>query len=60
MFKPMLKSEFARDFYGVTVETLRQWIKRNPELVKKLEEVGYNKYNKLLKPKVMEILQEYL
>jgi len=56
----MLKSEFARDFYGVTVETLRQWIKRNPELVKKLEEVGYNKYNKLLKPKVMEILQEYL
>ncbi len=56
----MLKSEFARDFYGITVETLRQWINSNPELVKKLKEVGYNKHTKLLKPKVMELLQEYL
>ena len=60
MLKPMLKSEFARDFYGITVETLRQWINSNPELVKKLKEVGYNKHTKLLKPKVMELLQEYL
>ena len=56
----MLKSKFAESFYGVTVETLRQWINQNPELKKKLKEIGYNKNSKLLKPKEMEILQEYL
>ena len=55
----MLKSVFAKKFYDVTAETLRLWINANPELMEKLDKVGYKKRSKLLKPKEIELIRQY-
>ena len=59
MVKSMYKYEFAEQFYSISSETLRLWINENPELLEKLEELGYKKRSKLLKPKEISLIREY-
>ena len=59
MVKSMFKTDFAEQFYGVSAETLRRWIKSKTQLVEKLEETGYNKHSKMLKPKEILLIREY-
>jgi len=55
----MLKSKFAKQFYDVSAETLRLWLNDNPELMKKLVEIGYKKRSKLLRPKEIELIRRH-
>ena len=55
----MFKSEFAREFYGISSETLRRWVKGNSKLMNELEAIGYNNNSKLLKPRDIALLRKY-
>ena len=55
----MFKSEFALSYYGITSETLRQWINKNKNLLKELKLAGYNKHSKILNPKEIELIKKY-
>lgn len=55
----MFKTDFAEQFYGVSAETLRRWIKSKPQLVEKLERIGNNKHSKMLKPREILLIREY-
>jgi len=59
MVKSLLKSEFATEFYNISTETLRRWIKSNPKLVSELKEINYNNNSKLLKPKEIALMRKY-
>ena len=52
--KSMLKSELAREA-GVSVRTLNNWCKPHQ---KKLVQMGYKPYMKMLPPKIVEFLVE--
>ncbi len=55
----MLKSEFAKEFYGISTETLRRWTKGNSKLMSELDAIGYNNHSKLLKPRDIALLRKY-
>jgi len=59
MVKSMLKSEFAREFYNISPETLRRWIKGNSKLMIELKAIGYNNRSKLLKPSDIALIRKY-
>ena len=57
--KAMSKTELAEQ-YGVHPATLRRWIVGNPQLMEKLNEIGYIKHRNLLTAKEISIIMEYL
>ena len=59
MVKSLLKSEFATEFYNISTETLRRWIKNNPKLVSELKEINYNNNSKLLTPREIALMRKY-
>ncbi len=59
MVTSMLKSQFAKEFYNVSIETLRRWMNGNPKLMSELEALGYNKRSKILKPNEIAVLRKY-
>ena len=59
MVKTMLKSEFSKEFYNISTETLRRWIKSNSKLMSELEEINYNYNSKLLTPREIALLRKY-
>ncbi len=55
----MTKGELAKK-YNVSVKTLVNWIYKNSELYKILKSYGYNETDKVLTPKQIEFVYEYL
>ena len=62
-FRPVLYFMFKKDLakkYGVTARTLRNWIIRNTPLYDTLLYYGYSPYDKVLTPKQMEVIFDYV
>ncbi|RLD59899.1 MAG: hypothetical protein DRJ01_10660 [Bacteroidetes bacterium] len=59
MVKTMSKSVFAKEFYSVSSESLRRWIKGNSKLMSELKEIDYNSNSKLLKPREITLIRKY-
>lgn len=64
--RPYSKRELARLYFPDTlldesaVANLRNLIKRNPELLEELKKAHYNPHNKILTPRQVSIIADFL
>ena len=57
--KAISKSELA-NLYGIHISTLRRWIHDNKNLLKELQEVGFNKNRNMFSPKELSIITKHI